>query len=227
MQALVTGSAHRLGRAIALGLGKAGFRVAVPYRSSRAGAEETARLLGGAPLIEGDQAREPARIVAEAAKALGGLTLLVCNAAEIEKAPSESLPRERFEAMLSANLTGPFYLMQAALPHLRRGGGGSMVTLLDVCGTSQVWKGYAHYAASKAGLAALTRLLAVEWAPEVRVNGVAPGSVVEAGEHLRHRIPLGRAGTPDDVARAVLFLAQEPFITGQILTVDGGRSVNP
>ena len=227
MQALVTGSARRLGRAIALGLGKAGFRVAVHYRSSRAGAEETARLLGGAPLIEGDQAREPARIVAEAAKALGGLTLLVCNAAEIEKAPSESLPRERFEAMLSANLTGPFYLMQAALPHLRRGGGGSMVTLLDVCGTSQVWKGYAHYAASKAGLAALTRLLAVEWAPEVRVNGVAPGSVVEAGEHLRHRIPLGRAGTPDDVARAVLFLAQEPFITGQILTVDGGRSVNP
>lgn len=227
MQALVTGSARRLGRAIALGLGKAGFRVAVHYRSSRAEAEETARLLGGAPLIQGDQAKEPARIVAEAAKALGGLTLLVCNAAEFETAPSESLPREQFEAMLAANLTGPFYLMQAALPHLRRSGGGSMVTLLDVCGTSQVWKGYAHYAAAKAGLAALTRLLALEWAPEVRVNGVAPGSVVEANERLRHRIPLGRAGTPDDVARAVSFLAQEPFITGQILTVDGGRSVNP
>ncbi len=93
-----------------------------------------------------------------------------------------------------------------------------------------MWKGYAHYAASKAGLAALTRLLALEWAPEVRVNGVAPGTVLAdpvESERLAKRVPLGRIGTPEDVARAVLFLAQEPFITGQILTVDGGRSVNP
>jgi len=100
------------------------------------------------------------------------------------------------------------------------------VTLLDLCGTTQVWKGYAHYAASKAGLAALTRLLALEWAPEVRVNGVAPGAVLLKGGRnagrLANRIPLGRIGTPEDVARAVLFLAKEPFITGEILTVDGG-----
>ena len=226
MQALVTGSARRVGRAIALALRRAGYEVAVHYRRSRADAEETARLLGGAPLIEGDQAKEPQRIVDDAVRALGGLSLLVCNAAEFEKVPSEELSRGRFDAMLAANLAGPFFLMQAALPHLRNNG-GSIVTLLDVCGTSQVWKGHAHYAASKAGLAALTRLLALEWAPEVRVNGVAPGSVVEVDERLRKRIPLCRAGTPEDVARAVLFLAQEPFITGQILTVDGGRSVNP
>lgn len=226
MQALVTGAAHRVGRAIALGLGAAGYKVAVHYRRSRADAEETARLLGGAPLIEGDQAVDAQRIVVDAVRALGGLSLLVCNAAEFEKVPSEDLTRDRFDAMLAANLSGPFFLMQAALPFLRRTR-GSIVTLLDVCGTSQVWKGYAHYAASKAGLAALTRLLALEWAPEVRVNGVAPGSVVEADERLRQRIPLGRAGNPEDVARAVLFLAREPFITGQILTVDGGRSVNP
>jgi pteridine reductase len=226
MQALVTGSARRVGRAIALGLRQAGYRVAVHYRRSRADAEETARLLGGAPLIEGDQVREPQRIVDEAAQALGGLSLLVCNAADFEKVPSDVLSRERFDAMLASNLTGPFFLMQAALPHLRKTR-GAIVTLLDLCGTSQVWKGYAHYAASKAGLAVLTRLLALEWAPEVRVNGIAPGSVIEADEALRHRIPLGRAGTPDDVARAVAFLAKEPFITGQILTVDGGRSVNP
>src|SRR5205807_9726043 len=134
---------------------------------------------------------------------------LVCNAAEFARAPSESLPREQFEAMLAANLTGPFYLMQAALPYLRAAK-GSIVNLLDVCGTSQVWKGYAHYAASKAGLAALTRLLALEWAPQVRVNAVAPGSVVEVEEKLRRRIPLGRAGTPQDVAQAVLFLAKTP-----------------
>ena len=94
-----------------------------------------------------------------------------------------------------------------------------------------MWKGYAHYAAAKAGLAALTRLLALEWAPEVRVNGVAPGAVlpppeIDAGR-LANRIPLGRIGNPEDVARAVVFLAEQPFITGEILTVDGGRSLNP
>jgi pteridine reductase len=202
----------------------------VHYRSSRAEAEDTAALLGGAPLVQGDQARDPERIVREAASALGGLDLLVCSAAEFEKAPAESLPRARFEAMLASNLTGPFYLMQAALPLLRTSR-GSIVTLLDVCGTTQVWKGYAHYAAAKAGLAALTRLLALEWAPEVRVNGVAPGAVLpplemDAGR-LAKRIPLGRIGRPEDVARAVVFLAEQPFITGEILTVDGGRSLNP
>jgi pteridine reductase len=230
MQALVTGAAKRLGRAIALELHRAGHRVAVHYRTSRAEAEETAALAGGAPLVQGDQGREPERIVREAAAALGGLDLLVCSAAQFEKTPAEKIPRDRFEAMLAANLTGPFYLMQAALPFLRASR-GSIVTLLDVCGTTQVWKGYAHYAASKAGLAALTRLLALEWAPEVRVNGVAPGAVLPPEdidpERLAKRIPLGRIGTPEDVARAVLFLAKEPFLTGEILTVDGGRSLNP
>src|SRR3982751_1320128 len=106
MQALVTGAAKRLGRAIALELHRAGHRVAVHYRSSRREAEETAALLGGAPLVQGDQAREPERIVAEAAAALGGLQLLVCNAAQFERVPAEQLDRQRFEAMLSANLTG-------------------------------------------------------------------------------------------------------------------------
>jgi pteridine reductase len=230
MQALVTGAAKRLGRAIALELHRAGHRVAVHYRTSRAEAEETAALLGGAPLVQGDQAAEPERIVREAAARLGGLDLLVCSAAQFEKMAAERIPRARFEAMLAANLTGPFYLMQAALPYLRASR-GSIVTLLDVCGTRQVWKGYAHYAASKAGLAVLTRLLALEWAPEVRVNGVAPGAVLPPAEmdpdRLAKRIPLGRIGAPEDVARAVLFLAKEPFLTGEILTVDGGRSLNP
>ena len=147
--------------------------------------------------------------------------------------PSESVKRADFEEMLEANLTGPFLLMQAALPYSRKSR-GNIVTLLDVCGTSQVWKGYAAYAASKAGLAVLTRLLALEWAPAVRVNGIAPGLVLPTEEmdenvadRLANRIPLQRIGTPEDVARAVLFLARESFITGQILTVDGGRTVNP
>src|SRR5438309_6831329 len=233
MQALVTGAAKRLGRTIALTLHGAGYRVAVHYRTSRAEAEETSALLGGAPLTQGDQAKDPERIVAEAARALGGLDLLVCSAARFERAPADEVPREQFEAMLASNLTGPFYLMQAALPHLRARR-GSIVTLLDVCGTAQVWKGYAHYAASQAGLAALTRQLALEWAPEVRVNAVAPGAILfsdtvqpERRERILSRIPAGRIGTPEEVARAVLFLASEPFITGQVLAVDGGRSVQP
>src|SRR6267142_1336995 len=196
MQALVTGAAKRVGRAIALELHRAGARVAVHYRESKKEAEETAALLGGAPLIQGDQAREPERIVREASRALGGLDLLVCSAARFEQAPSDQRPRAQFEAMLASNLTGPFYLMQAALP-LLRASRGSIVTLLDLCGTTQVWKGYAHYAASKAGLAALTRLLALEWAPEVRVNAIAPGSVLfpdamsqNERDKLIRRIPL-------------------------------------
>ncbi len=218
MQALVTGGTSRIGRAIVQELKRRGARVAVHWRTTRPEGEEIA--------VQGDQATEPERIVREAVERLGGLDLLVCNAAAFEQAPAAGLAPARFEAMLATNLTGPFRLMQAALPSLKAAK-GSIVTLLDVCGTSQVWKGYAHYAASKAGLAALTRLLALEWAPEVRVNGVAPGLVESADERLVQRIPLGRAGTAEDVARAVAFLAQEPFITGQILAVDGGRSVNP
>ncbi len=229
-RALVTGAAKKVGRAIALALGEAGADVAVHYRRSRAEAEETsaalARLGVRAPLVQGDQTLDPARIASDATSALGGLDLLVVNAAEFESAPAESLPRSQFEAMLAANLTGPFFLMQAALQPLRASR-GAIVTLLDLCGTSQVWKGYAHYAAAKAGLAALTRLLALEWAPEVRVNGVAPGTVNSEQSERAKRIPLGRIGTPEEVARAVLFLASQPYITGQILPVDGGRSVAP
>ena len=229
-RALVTGAARKVGRAIALALGQGGADVAVHYRKSRAEAEETAaelvRLGVRAPLVQGDQAQVPGRIVRDAAAALGGLDLLVCNAAEFEKVEAAALSQAQFEAMLAANLTGPFLMMQAALPHLRASR-GAIVTLLDVCGTTQVWKGYAHYAASKAGLAALTRLLALEWAPEVRVNGVAPGAITVDDAALLKRIPLQRIGTFEEVATAVLFLASQEFITGQILPVDGGRSVNP
>jgi pteridine reductase len=232
-RALVTGAATRVGRAIAEELHLQGWRVAVHYNQSHEQAGLVSKLLDNAPLVQGDQSQEPGRIVAEAAKALSGLDLLVCSAARFEREASESLPREKFEAMLAVNLTGPFYLMQAALPHLRASR-GSIVNLLDLCGTSQVWKGYAHYAASKAGLATLTKLLALEWAPEVRVNAVAPG-VAEFPESMQDkerelliaRIPLGHAGTPKDVAQAVAYLASAPYVTGQILSVDGGRGVNP
>ncbi|GAC1347329.1 MAG: pteridine reductase [Myxococcales bacterium] len=236
---LVTGAAVRVGRSIALAFARAGADVAVHYRGSAAAARATADEIRGlgvrAVLIQADQALPggPERLVAEAAGALGGLDAAVLSAARFEKVPAAELDRARFEAMLTANLTGPFLVARAAYPHLRASR-GAIVTVLDLCGTSQVWKGYAHYAAAKAGLAALTRLLALEWAPEVRVNGIAPGTVLapadtapEERERLVRRIPLGREGDPSDVARTAVFLAGEPFITGQILAVDGGRSILP
>src|SRR5438874_11157872 len=129
MQALVTGAPKRLGRTIALTRPAAGYRVAVHYRTSRAEAEETSALLGGAPLIQGDQAKDPERIVAEAARALGGLDLLACSAARVERAPADEVSPAQFDAMLAPNQTGPIYLIQAALPH-PRARRGSIVSLL-------------------------------------------------------------------------------------------------
>jgi pteridine reductase len=243
-RALVTGAGVRVGRAIALALGAAGADVAVHYRGSKEAAQETAaRLLAlgrRAPLVQGDQAAEggPESIVAQAAEALGGLDLLVPSAAGFERVPSKDLGRAQFEAMLALNLTGPFLLARAAFPHLSSAAGrteaGAIVTVLDLCGTSQVWPGYAHYAAAKAGLAAITKLLSVEWAPRIRVNGVAPGFVLppegtppEERERRMRRIPLGREGSAEDIAGAVVYLCSAPFVTGQILAVDGGRSAAP
>jgi pteridine reductase len=244
-KALVTGAGVRVGRAIALACAQAGADVAVHYRSSKKEAEKTAaaiKALGRkAPLVQGDQAAEggPEKIVEDAAALLGGLDLLVLSAAAFEKVPAKELDRARFEAMLASNLTGPFLVARAAHEHLlasgrSRKGRAAIVTILDLCGTSQVWPGYAHYTAAKAGLAALTRMLAVEWAPEIRVNGVAPGYVMhrknsppEENARLIKRIPLAREGKADDVAQAVVYLASAPFVSGQILAVDGGRSVSP
>ncbi len=243
-RALVTGAGVRVGQAIAIACAKAGADVAVHYRGSRAGAEETARRIEAlgrrAPLVQGDQAREggPEEIADQAAGAMGGLDLLVLSAAGFEKAPAAEIDRARFEAMLASNLTGPFLLARAAQPHLARaatpGRASAIVTLLDLCGTTQVWPGYAHYTAAKAGMAALTRLLAVEWAPRIRVNGVAPGLVMapastppEERARLIRRIPLAREGSPQDVAAAVVYLASSEFVSGTILPVDGGRTVNP
>src|SRR5437764_1194348 len=170
---------------------------------------------------------------AQAVHLHGRLDALVCNAAQFEEVAATELTRARFDALLAVNLSGPFQLSRAAYPHLKETQ-GCIVNLLDLCGTAQVWERTAHYAASKAGLAALTRQLALEWAPEVRVNGVAPGAILlpdsiptARRERIVAQIPAGRLGTPEDVGRTMWFLTSEPFVTGQILAVDGGRSVEP
>jgi pteridine reductase len=237
--ALVTGGGVRVGRAISLQLARAGCDVLVHYRNSiteaRATCDELRALGVRSEATQADLARDgdPERLAQRAVAAFGRLDVVVNSAAAYERVPADDIDRARFEAMLAANLTGPFFLARAAHPFLKAAR-GALINVLDLNGTSQVWAGSAHYAASKAGLAALTRLLALEWAPEVRVNGVAPGTVLFAEgtpederARIERRIPAGRSGIPDDVAAAVLFLATQPFVSGQILAVDGGRSVAP
>lgn len=235
--ALVTGAARRVGRAIALALGEAGADVVVHYGSSRAQAEETASsiaAMGVRSAAIGADLASPERIerlFAEARKSLGGVDVLVNSAAVFEKAPFEDLTLDRWERVIRINLTAPFLCCKAAAPLMKSRGGGDIVNICDIGGMA-AWKGFSHYNVSKAGLIMLTRALAVELAPEIRVNAVAPGTVLfpdeydeRARERIESRIPMGHAGSPEDVAGAVLFfVAGSEYVTGQTLAVDGGRS---
>jgi len=232
--ALVTGAGVRVGRAIALELGRAGARVAVHYARSATGARGTVRAIeatGGVARAFAADLSTPANaapLIAEVVRWAGRLDVLVCSAAAFDRRPFEEIDERAWREMLALNLEAPFRLAQAAAPHLRRRG-GVIVNILDVA-AFQAWKGYAHYGTAKAGLAMLTRILALELAPRVRVAAVAPGTVAfpddyPATERQRivSRIPLGRVGTPADVARAVHYLCTADYVTGSVITVDGGR----
>ncbi|MHB8419089.1 MAG: SDR family oxidoreductase [Myxococcales bacterium] len=235
-RALVTGAGVRVGRAIADHLVDLGVSVAFHCHGSRAGAEagvERARGKGvTAALLEADLSDwDAARALpGRAAEALGGLDIAVSSAAIFERVPFERIDRDALRRMLALDFEGPFALAQGAAAALHRPG-GSLIHVLDV-GALEPWRGYAHYCSAKAALAMLTRVLAIELAPDLRVNGVAPGTVLwpegygeaERAAELR-RIPLGRAGSPADVAEAVAFLCRSGYVTGEILRVDGGRAV--
>jgi len=235
-RALVTGAGQRLGQAIALTLGHARMRVAVHYRSSRAGAEVTAeriRAAGGeAELFSADLADrgEARRLADETLAAFGGLDLLVASAASFERLRYDDLDDAAFDRSLALNLASPFALAHRLTPALRASR-GSMVFITDTCATAP-FKHYLPYVVSKGAVRQLMRTLALELAPDVRVNAVAPGTALppesmDAGAVARlvEKIPLGRHGTAEDVAEAVLYLAQAPFVTGEEIVVDGGRTV--
>ena len=235
-KALVTGGGRRLGAAIAEALGDAGMDVMVSYQASAAGAEVTCgriRAAGRAAYaMQADLSdRSAARALVDAAASrLGGLDLLVLNAASYEPGTLESTGDEVWDRTLSLDLSSAFALAQRAAP-LLRARRGSVVAL--TCGTRVApHAGYLAYQASKAALHQLVRTLAIELAPEVRVNAVAPGSVLPPEDfdaatlaQLTQRIPLGRLGQARDVVDAVLYLAQSEWTTGTELLVDGGRSV--
>jgi pteridine reductase len=224
--ALVTGAGVRVGEAIARHLARSGYRVAAAYHSHRP--------RGFAAALQADLAAPegPAALATAFRARFSRLDLLVNSAAGFEPLSLEATDAAAFDAQMDLNARAPLLLTRALLP-LLRSARGSVVNVADVGGGLVAWRGYAAYCASKAALVRLTECLALELAPRVRVNAVAPGTVLWPEHYpaakrraLAARIPLGRAGTPLDVAEAVRYLASAPFITGAILPVDGGRRLN-
>jgi pteridine reductase len=224
--ALVTGAGVRVGNAVARDLARHGWTVAAHYRSHRP--------RGFAAALQADLALAdgPARLAAAFRARFPRLDLLVSCAAAFEAASLAETDAALFDSQMDLNARAPLLLAKALHPLLAKTG-GSIVNVADVGGGLVPWRGFAAYAASKAALVRLTECLALELAPAVRVNAVAPGTVLwpEAypaarRRELAARIPLRRPGTPADVSAAVRFLAEAPFVTGAVLPVDGGRHLS-
>ena len=236
--ALITGSAKRIGRAIALELARQGSDVAIHCHRSREQAEETAEQVRGfgrrAVVLTADLAdlEAAAELPRRAAEILGGLNILVNNAATFQRMTLEDFSVVQWNETLTVNLTAPMVLSHAAFPLLRADGHGRIVNLGDIC-AERPWPDHLAYCVAKAGLSTLTRVLAKAMAPEVHVNAVAPGAALFPEDYdknrikeITRRIPTLRGGTPEDVAVAVRFLAtQGNYINGVILAVDGGKSI--
>ena len=231
---LVTGGAQRLGRAIALGLGRAGANVLIHYHRSAEQAQAVVaelRALGiEAAAVQGDLARvADAERVADAAIAQWGqLNLLVNNAGIWGRTPLGTVSAEQWDELLATNVRGAFFIAQRAASALRETQ-GAIVNIADV-GALRPWRNYTPYLVSKGAVVTLTETLAKDLAPDVRVNAVAPGPVLlpdnwtaEQAEKTAQSVLLGRVGRPEDIADAVLFLARADYITGVILPVDGGQ----
>ena len=234
--ALVTGAAKRIGRSVALRLASEGADVIVNYRSSRAEAGEVVDQISAtgrrALAIRADVAKRADVIAMFAAieREFGRLDILVNNAGMFFPAKFEELTEEQWDTILDSNLKSQFLCSQAAAPMLRRSGHGRIINFASLGGLL-AWPAYTHYCVSKAGVIMLTRCLARSLAPEITVNAVAPGTISfpgdapEIAEDFIRRAPLRRTGGPQDIDDAVIFLAQSPFITGQVIVVDGGRTL--
>ena len=229
---LVTGAAKRIGRSIALRLAGEGAKVAVHYSTSREEAEKTAMECGNAPIFAAnlESVAEIERLFAEVHGHFGRLDGLVNNAARFTKRNPLDITEADWDFIHSVNLKAVFFCCQQAA-RLMQGTGGRIVNISSG-GALRPWPDHAHYCASKAGVAHLTRALAVAWAPHISVNSVAPG-VIPFGEEnepgvraLIDKSPAHRPGTGDEIADAVVhFLKASTFTTGQVLAVDGGLSL--
>lgn len=230
--ALVTGAAKRIGRSLALALAEQGADVAITYRSSEADALTTVdairrhRVRAAAVYCDLGDAACVRGTVEATIRELGRIDVLVNNAGLFETLPLESITLEQWDAMLNTNTRGPFLMAQAAHAELKQRLG--RIVNIGSLGGLHPWATHGHYCVSKAAVHMLTKTMAKAWAPEITVNCVAPGMIVNGEvdpgyEHFVEKTPMRRNGTPEDVAAAVLFFATGPrFITGQVLSVDGG-----
>ncbi|MDH3205227.1 MAG: SDR family oxidoreductase [Gemmatimonadota bacterium] len=236
--ALVTGGAVRVGRAISLGLAGAGYDLVVAYRSSgdaaRSTRQEVRETGRRCELVQADLAEPTAAdVIADTVRdSFGRLDLLVNSAATFDARPLLEVDATQWDAVMAVNVRAPHLLVRAAASLLEEAR-GSVINIADLA-AFQPWTDRPHHAVSKAALAHLTRIQARALAPHVRVNAIAPGSVLrpegwseERWLETARRAPLRRPGTPQDVVDAVLYLAQANFVTGQILTIDGGRLLEP
>ena len=234
--ALVTGAGVRVGRALAIALGRERMRVAVHYHASAEGARETAREIeragGEAALFEDDLTthRGASELVKKVAAHFGSLAVVVNSAAIMERTPIGAVTPQIWDAVFALNLRAPFLISQDAAPIMKKEG-GAIVNIADLAAFEN-WPAYIPHSISKAAIVKMTSALARVLAPEIRVNAIAPGAVllpadweVYSEEHLISTTPLQRLGSPDDVVDALLYLLKSDFVTGETIIVDGGRNI--
>ena len=229
---LVTGGAKRIGREIALTFARAGANVAITFSASQVAAEDTVcdlAALDVEAMAVRCEIRDPAdvkQMVGAVVEKFERLDILVNNAGMFESVDLEDISVEAWDRMFETNTRGPFLMAQAAYPHLKVTSG--RIVNIGSLGGIHPWATHGHYCTSKAALHMLSQTMAKAWAPEISVNCVAPGMIVQgevgAGyEHFAEKTPMKRNGSAEDVAAAALFFATGPhFITGQLLAVDGG-----
>jgi pteridine reductase len=235
--ALVTGSGRRVGRAIAMGLAARGVTLAVHYRNSAQDASRTVAEIeargGTARSFHADleKVSEIESMVNEVAAAFGRVDILVNSAAVFYRTPLESVTEHDWDVNLDTNLKAPFFAAKFTAPIMRRQGAGKIINIGDSAGM-RPYKNYLPYTVSKCGLIGLTEALAKNLAPEIQVNCLAVGPVLPAPDYSAAQIDVmarstlvKRLGTPDDVARGVIFLCETDFATGATIVLDGGRLI--
>jgi pteridine reductase len=234
--ALVTGAGKRLGRAVALRLASEGADVAVHYGKSEAEAREVVREIektgrrAAAFSAELTDAAAIQKLVQSVASRFARLDILVNCAANFLETKFGETNEATWDASMDTNLKAPFFCAQAAAPHLAKSGRGVIINFADIGGLLG-WTEFLPHSISKAGVIMLTRILAKELGPAVRVNAIAPGTITMPGDppewqqDFIRRAPLKRTGRPEEIADAVMYLITAEFVTGQVLVVDGGRTL--
>jgi pteridine reductase len=233
--ALITGSAKRLGRAIAIELARRGARVAIHYRTEPREAEQTLQLVrnagsdGAVFRAELTDNNDIEKMFQDIAKTFSGVDILINSASVFSPGSADKTTPELWDSQMDSNAKAPFFVAQHAASFMHARGRGKIVNIADVAG-EVIWPGYFSYSVSKAALIAVSRGLAKSYAPQIQVNAIAPGPVLfpdyyteEQKRSAIERTLLKRAGSPDDIVNAVVFLIENDYITGEMIHVDGGR----